>query len=310
MFSELQPISVCELKRLDRVRSLLEQLGPSEKDSAVEFLFGSKDDLKSEKDVFAEEDDDKMEVEVEEYEQPPEKKIKVEINEKLNISTLLEGCTDLTDIWAQINQDPQNISSEALSEKALENLMKIISTVEIEDKQALEYFIAVMTKTMLHLKIYQKSYEDFYESFLVIYPNSCHQIASQLVIEPALCGLVLFLINLDLMTEDQEKSVLLRWLAEFSIESSTLELPEVILSRNTKLYEDNQVVGALSSSFASGVAEGSDKCVKFAKFLLQVLSKVADLEERVVKNFKLVTERNRTFLRKKLETEVDKKSAS
>ena len=47
----------------------------------------------------------------------------------------------------------------------------------------------------------------------------------------------------------------------------------MILNKNTKLYEDTQVVGALSTSFAAGKSDSSDKCAKFAKFLLQVLGK-------------------------------------
>ena len=292
------------------MRNLLEKLGPSEKSPAVEFLFGNHhaDDVRN--DVFGVK---KENIDMEEDELPLEKKIKLE-NEELSsgdISILLEGCSDLTEVWSKIKSYHNNIELDSISVKALVNIMAILSSKQIEDKLILEYFITSVTKTMVKNTTCEESYGQFFESFLLAQPQFCHHISSILVIEPNFHSLVIFIINFDLMTNDQERSVLLKWLANFKIETKTMELPEMVLSRNPKLYEDNQVVASLSSSFAgkaAGVVEESDKCTKYAKFLLQVLSKVSSLEEKVSKNFQLVTERNKTFLKKRIEMELNKKS--
>ena len=72
-----------------------------------------------------------------------------------------------------------------------------------------------MIKSILHLKIYeQESYESFFETFLLLYPTSCYQIVSQLMMEPNLSSLVILMLNMDLMSEDQEKTILVKWLSK------------------------------------------------------------------------------------------------
>ena len=74
-----------------------------------------------------------------------------------------------------------------------------------------------MIKSILHLKIYeQESYESFFETFLLLYPTSCYQIVSQLMMEPNLSSLVILMLNMDLMSEDQEKTILVKWLSKLS----------------------------------------------------------------------------------------------
>ena len=73
-----------------------------------------------------------------------------------------------------------------------------------------------MIKSILHLKIYeQESYESFFETFLLLYPTSCYQIVSQLMMEPNLSSLVILMLNMDLMYEAQEKTILVKWLSIF-----------------------------------------------------------------------------------------------
>lgn len=108
---------------------------------------------------------------------------------------------------------------------------------KMENNNVLQYFQSVMIKSFLHLKIYElQSYESFSESFLFPYPASCYQIVSQLVMDPNLSSLVISMLNMDLMPEDQEKTILMKWLSKYSIALNTLELSEVILSKSTKLY--------------------------------------------------------------------------
>ena len=88
---------------------------------------------------------------------------------------------------------------------------------QLVNKNALEYFQSVMIKSILHLKIYeQESYESFFETFLLLYPTSCYQIVSQLMMEPNLSSLVILMLNMDLMSEDQEKTILVKWLSKLS----------------------------------------------------------------------------------------------
>ena len=49
----------------------------------------------------------------------------------------------------------------------------------------------------------------FVESFLLLSPASCYQILSQLLKDPNLSSLVIFMLNMDLMSEDLEKTILI-----------------------------------------------------------------------------------------------------
>ena len=205
------------------------------------------------------------------------------------------------------NGDCKVINNENPDE-GLDRLMRSLIVKKIENNLALEYFQSLMVKFMLLLKTYRASYETFFETYLTLYPASCFDISSKLVVDQNMTPLVLFIINMDLVNEEQENMILCKWLSMFSVESNTLELPEVILNRNSKLYEDKDVVAALATSFSAVGDESSDKCSKFSKFLLQVLSMLESVtDEKTIRNLRIVVERNKTFLRKRLELELNKK---
>jgi len=309
--SSFEPIPSSQLKCLDKVKLLLEQLGPSQNDEFVEFVLSAGEHELFKKLSVKEEETVKMETDERGHE-PPIKKVKVEKKEIHNedITTLLRESPDINSVWDRLNSDEVAkdiiISNDKNPEEGLALLMNSLTREQMENNLALEYFQSLLVKYILESKNHQESYETFFEAFLTLYPSSSYDIASQLVVEPSLSSLIICIINMDLMSEEQEKLILCKWLSLFSIESDTLGLPEVVVNKNSKLYEDNQVVVALASSFESG--KSSDKCSKFSKFFLQVLSMLGTLgEDRVVQNLRAVVNRNRTFLRRKLEMEMNKK---
>ena len=120
MFS-FEPISASELKSLDKVRKLLEKLGPSENNPNIDFLFGKKNE-EDQKESFLVEGEPNIGSNVEE---PPEKKIKVENSDiiKIDISALLIECPDLPELWKRINNHEKNVVRKEISDKALASLM-------------------------------------------------------------------------------------------------------------------------------------------------------------------------------------------
>jgi len=293
----------------------LDKLGPSQNDEFVEFLLstaGQHQEMKEEG-LFVKKEEN-IELEIEAYEPPISKKARVEKDmvSKMDICSLLGESADLEKVWENLNSDEMSdiiVNNELNPEEGLDNLMRSLVVKKLENNLALEYFQSLMIQFILLMKTHQKSYETFFETYIALYPASCFDISYKLVDDNNMASLVIFITNMDLLNEEQEKMILCKWLSMFSIKSDTLELPEVILNRNSKLYQDKDVVVALANSFSAGGEENSDKCSKFSKFLLQVLSMIdpSVIDEKSIRNLRSVIERNKTFLKKRLELELNKK---
>jgi len=293
----------------------LDKLGPSQNDEFVEFLLSTAEHqkMKEEEGLFVKREEN-IEMEIEAFEPSNSKKARVEkdVDSKMDICSLLGESADLEKVWENLNSDEMSdiiVNNELNPEEGLDNLMRSLVVKKLENNLALEYFQSLMIKFILLMKTHQKSYETFFETYLALYPASCFDISYKLVDDNNMTSLVIFITNMDLLNEEQEKMILCKWLSMFSIKSDTLELPEVILNRNSKLYQDKDVVVALANSFSAGGEENSDKCSKFSKFLLQVLSMIdpSVIDEKSIRNLRSVIERNKTFLKKRLELELNKK---
>ena len=290
----------------------MDKLGPSRKDEFVELLLSTGENQENKDGPFVKKEES-IESDNNEFEPSKSKKAKVEKEtNKVDVCSLLSESADLEKVWENLNSDETSdymtVINDENPEEGLDRLMRSLIVKKIENNLALEYFQSLMVKFMLLLKTYRASYETFFETYLTLYPASCFDISYGLVVDQNMTPLVLFIINMDLLNEEHENIILCKWLSMFSVESNTLELPEVILNRNSKLYEDKDVVAALATSFSAVGDESSDKCSKFSKFLLQVLSMLESVtDEKTIRNLRIVVERNKTFLRKRLELELNKK---
>jgi len=302
-----KPIPTSQLTRFEEVRALLDKLGPSQNDEFVEFIISSGEDGDNHRDrPFVKEEIIKAESDNCNLETQATKKMKIEKEEDgINIITLLRESMNLEKVWERlnnINEDKDlSVINDKDSEEILALLMNSLTAKKLENVLALEYFQSLMLKHFLLVETYSESYEPFFEVYLTLYPSSVSDIASKLLVKSTLNSLVIFILNMDLLDEQQEKLILCKWLTLFNIESNNLELPEVILNKNSKLYEDKEIVATMASSFAEGNDENTDKCSKFSKFLLKVLSMLRPgCDEKTIHNLRRVIERNRTFLKKNI----------
>jgi len=309
-----KPIPTSQLKRLDEVRVLLDKLGPRQNEELVEFIISPEEKGDNHRNMpFVKEENIKEESDDCNLEIQAAKKMKIEKEEdEINIGTLLRETTDLEKVWERLNNTYENKELSVIvdknSEEILVLLKKLLTSKKLENVFALEYFQSLMLKYFLLVETDLESYEQFFEVYLTLYPSSVSDIASKLLVKSNLNSLVIFILNMDLLDEHQEKLILSKWLTLFSIESDNMELPEVILNKNSKLYEDQELVAALASSFSEEKNENSDKCSKFSKFLLKVLSMLRPgCNEKTIHNLRRVIERNKTFLKKRLQSELNKK---
>lgn len=113
----------------------------------------------------------------------------------------------------------------------------------------------------------------------------------------------------DFLSEEEEKTLLIIWLKQNdNINGDNKVLIESILKRNPDLYEDNQMMETLAHNLKSNLSQLKDKCPKFSKFLLQLVTKVGTgLSASVYSNLLNVVEENKTFLKKRMEQELGKK---
>jgi len=113
---------------------------------------------------------------------------------------------------------------------------------------------------------------DDLKEFVVLFPSSGFNIVVALLSDidaQELIHALLCVIENDL-TDDQYETILTLWLQKHSIDSNTLKLPEFILIKKPKLYEDANMMELLASSLSRSLSDQRNKCSKFSKFLLQV----------------------------------------
>jgi len=142
---------------------------------------------------------------------------------------------------------------------------------------------------------------DDLKEFVVLFPSSGFNIVVTLLSDidaQELIHALLSVIENDL-TDDQYETILSLWLQKHSIDSNTLKLPELILTKKSKLYEDANMMELLASSLSRSLSDQRNKCSKFSKFLLQVVSKVTSTcDQSVFQSLSTTVENNKTFFEK------------
>ena len=138
-------------------------------------------------------------------------------------------------------------------------------------------------------------------------PTSAIIFATGLVKEIEFESFVQKVIEKDLLTETQERTLLEKWIHNNTI-SGTSPIFDAVTSRQPHILEDNHFMEMVSRNMINNLSPLKDKCPKFSKFLLQIITKVPlKLSELVYNNLKSLVDSNKTFLKKRMDQELERK---
>ena len=138
-------------------------------------------------------------------------------------------------------------------------------------------------------------------------PSSAIIFATGLVKEIEFESFVQKVIEKDLLTETQERTLLEKWMYNNTL-SGTSPIFDAVASRQPTILEDNDFIEMVSRNMINNLSPLKDKCPKFSKFLLQIITKVPlKLSELVYNNLKSLVDSNKTFLKKRMDQELQRK---
>lgn len=319
-YQYFKPFPLAQLRRVEEARALIiKQKGglgklpvraaeeeSSETDNCIENerLNGPSDNLDKIKvsdeveDMFAssEEEDDLPSALLGPW---PYKKAKIERD--LNFELI--NCTDLMNVWKSFQLPEGGLLDTKIDENALNSLMKLAIVQKITNTDALRSFTVLIVKSIIQLKVH-RNVEQYLTQFVELYPKMCLIIVSEIAKDADFIDLFISLVNLDRMIEFEEKEVFLVWLQKFSIETSNIELPQLLLDRNPDFTTDREIVTWLLRSCQ---ISNSHKCVKFSKLLLKIVNQADRLTEEQLSLARAVVASNKSFMRVKLQAQLDKK---
>ena len=296
------PYPISKFKHLDRIRELTRH----DKMFTIEDVFGQKigntieDDDEKKYDSKRLGDSDHVDSQ--------NKKFKSVVN----INEYLENNDDTTvqNLWETYkDEDP-----EALSDQSFEKLLHLC--VNLNHETELESTTKILEKylqpTLSHLD--ESSSLTIILSTNINLVENLHQnlkivFILELIKVNAEIELMIKLLENQEFSVEQDKSILLCFVQNNDdIAGDRTELVELILNRNPRIYSCSHEMEALSLNLRNNLSQQRDKCPRFSKFLLQIVTKVAaGLNTSVYEHLSVVIENNKTFLKKRMIQELKKK---
>jgi len=203
-----------------------------------------------------------------------------------------------------------NVIKNFLKGVVMESQKNQDELIKMSDRIRIQELSDSLLSTLSSRKEFIELLADDLKEFAALFPLSGFNIVLTLLKDMDMQELmfdVLRVIEADL-TDDQYNTILTVWLQKHSIDSNNLRLPESILTKNPKFYEDVIMMELLASSLARSLSDQRNSCSKFSKFLLQVVTKVASTcDQSVFQSLSTTVENNKTFLKKRMEAELRKK---
>ena len=285
------PYPTSMFSQLDRIRELAEDSGivkavpEPEFDAAEEIMRGDKTD---------EED----RVETEDGQSPPSKKIRRQLSEaKLSEN----GGSPPSNVL-------ENNESDILGFNALESVLKTNFASDENDKRLQFCETTLVPSCLQHKSKYAELFKPLMGFIETECPTSAIVFAAGLVKEIEFETFVKTVIEKDLLTENQERILLEKWIYNNSIDG-TSPIFEAVASRQPNIFEDSSLMEIVLRNMINNLSPQKDKCPKYSKFLLQIITKIpSNLSELVYSNLKSLVDSNKTFLKKRMDQELQRKS--
>ena len=200
----------------------------------------------------------------------------------------------------------ENESTKILSFNELESVLDKNFAPENNDKMLQTCEMSLVPSCIQH-KSKSSSLCDLLMALIGKLPGSAFIFATGLVKEVEFESFVQKVIEKDLLTETEERTLLEKWMYNNTL-SGTSPIFDVVASRQPTILEDNNFMEMVSRNMINNLSPLKDKCPKFSKFLLQIITKVPlKLSELVYNNLKSLVDSNKTFLKKRMDQELQRK---
>lgn len=200
----------------------------------------------------------------------------------------------------------ENESTKILSFNELESVLDKNFAPENNDKMLQTCEMSLVPSCIQH-KSKSSSLCDLLMALIGKLPSSAIIFATGLVKEVEFESFVQKVIEKDLLTETEERTLLEKWMYNNTL-SGTSPIFDAVASRQPTILEDNNFMEMVSRNMINNLSPLKDKCPKFSKFLLQIITKVPlKLSELVYNNLKSLVDSNKTFLKKRMDQELQRK---
>merc|ERR1711915_376476 len=101
----------------------------------------------------------------------------------------------------------------------------------LENVDALKFYLSILIETIITLKTPNEECDKFFEPFLNLYPFLSFDVANELVAHELSLNILMLIVNMETLTEEKEKSLLMKWLSYHSVEAHSFVLVELILNK-------------------------------------------------------------------------------
>lgn len=212
-------------------------------------------------------------------------------------------------ILSQNSMPLENLSAiQLLDLKELESVLDESFAPE-QSSETLKICEKTLVPSLVQLKTKSASLCKSLMSFIEKYPTSAIILATGLAKEIEFEAFVQNVIEKDFLTENQERTLMEKWISNCTI-SGTCPIFEAVVSRQPNIFEEQHFMEMISRNMINNLSPQKHKCPKFSKFLLQIITKIpAKLSQQpVFNNLKSLVESNKTFLKKRMEQELKRKS--
>ena len=205
----------------------------------------------------------------------------------------------------------ENLTSakENLDLNELENLLDKSFAPE-ESSEMLRICEKTLVPSLVQIKTKSASLNGSLMYFIEKYPTSAIILATGLAKEIEFEAFVQNVIEKDFLTENQERTLMEKWISNCTI-SGECPIFEAVVSRQPNIFGESHFMEMVSRNMLNNLSTQKHKCPKFSKFLLRIITKIpAEFSQQpVYNNLKILVESNKTFLKKRMEQELKRKSS-
>ena len=200
-------------------------------------------------------------------------------------------------------------SPEIMSSNDVHKFLNLNHSQDDRD-ELLQFCVKVLVPSLIHQKMESIPLKQSLISFIEEIPMTAFPLVSGLVNETEYESFVHTVIMKNFLNDNQERTLLENWLNNNTL-SGTNQLFDAIASKQSNIYEESYLMEVTTMNMKNNISQQKDKCSKFSKFLLQVITKIpSNLNSSVYNNLIALVDSNKTFLKKRMDQELKRKCSA